>query len=54
MLYMENFNAKVMLDFDLDAILVFRMTAAKELIDSRENKEDDLVKIMEDELVAAE
>ena len=50
MLYMEQFNAKVMMDFDVDAIPHYRMMVATKLIDSRENK-DDLVNIMEEDLV---
>ena len=53
MLYMEHFNGKVMLDFDVEGIPRFRMTAAATLIDGRENK-GNIVKIMEEDLVEEE
>ena len=51
MLYMEHFNGKVMMDFDVDDMPSFRMVVAAILIDSKENQ-GNLVKIMEEELVA--
>ena len=51
MLYMELFNGKVMMDFDVDDMPSFRMLVVAKLIDSKENQ-GNLVKIMEEELVA--
>ena len=49
MLFMENFNSRIMLDFDKDAIPSFRKIVAASLIDGREN-EGDLSKIMDADL----
>ena len=51
MLYMEHFNGKVMMDFNVDDMPSFRMVVAAKLIDNRDNQ-GNLVKIMEEELVA--
>lgn len=50
MLYMENFNARFMVDFDANATPSYRMLTAANLIEARENP-DDLVKIMDENLV---
>ena len=52
MLYMEHFNAKVMLDFDKDDIPGFRMAVAGTLVDNREN-EGDITTVMEMDLLPA-
>lgn len=48
-LYMENFNAKVMLDFDNNAIPDLRKSIAASLIENRENT-DNVENILEEEL----
>ena len=50
MLYMENFNARAMLDVDRDDIPSYRKTTAAKLIEARENP-GDIVKIMDEDLV---
>ena len=51
MLYMEHFNVKIMMDFNVDDMPSYCMVVAAKLIDSRDNQ-GNLVKIMEEELVA--
>ena len=46
MMYMENFNGKEMPEFDKD-IYTFRIKVNARLINNRENKEDNLEKIMD-------
>ncbi|CAM0883874.1 unnamed protein product [Alopecurus aequalis] len=50
MLFIQHFNAKVMLPFAKDDIPNFRMCVAGELIKNRDNTEDDLEAIMKEEL----
>ena len=52
MLYMEHFNAKVMLDFDEVDIPRFRMAVAGILVDNREN-EGEITTVMEMDLLPA-
>ena len=50
MLYMEHFNARVMLEFDSDAIPSYRKIVSARLIEAREN-EGEIVSIMEEDLM---
>uniref|UniRef100_A0ACD5Y7U9 Uncharacterized protein n=1 Tax=Avena sativa TaxID=4498 RepID=A0ACD5Y7U9_AVESA len=50
-LYMEHYNAKIMPEIDSDSVLDFRKFLASILIDGRENHNDDVEKIMAEELI---
>jgi hypothetical protein len=49
MLYMDHFNARIMLDFSNDDITDFRKILAASLINNRDNKES-VEKLMEEQL----
>ena len=51
MIYMEKFNTKVMAQFDNNAIPDYRRRVASTLIDSRDNGDASLEKLMEEQLV---
>lgn len=48
---MEHYNAKIMPEIDSDSVLDFRKFLASILIDGRENHNDDVEKIMAEELI---
>jgi hypothetical protein len=48
---MENFNRKIMLEFDNNAVPDLRKIVTASLIDSRDNMDAAVKKLMEEELV---
>ena len=51
MIYMENFNTKVMAKFDNNAIPEFKKRVAASLIENRDNGDVSVEKLMEDQLI---
>jgi hypothetical protein len=49
---MENFNVKIMIDFDSDSVPNFRKLVAANMIETRDNHKDNVEEIMNDELQA--